>query len=91
MTLAFPNPSRSLDKARNAVRFTGYDGMFEIPFFVDIGALVKSATELRMSETLEATCLSAFDALRTSIYAAAAKAYLDGRRASYVLTAADIR
>lgn len=91
MTLAFPNPSRSLDKARNAVRFTGYDGMFEISFLVDIGALVKSASDLRMPETLEATCLAAFDALRSSIYAAATKAYRDGRRAPYILTAADIR
>jgi len=91
MTLAFPNPSRSFDRTRNAVRFTGYDGMFEVPFFVEIGALVKSATELRMSDTLEARSLSAFDALRASIHAAASKAYSGGRRANYILTAADLR
>lgn len=91
MTLAFPNPSRSLDKARNAVRFTGYDGMFEVAFLVDIGALVNSATESFMSEPSETACLSAFDARRTSIYAAAAKAYSNGHRAPYILTAADIR
>ena len=28
MTLNFPNPSRSFDEKRNAVRFSGYDGMF---------------------------------------------------------------
>ena len=53
MTLAFPNPSRSFDRTRNAVRFTGYDGMFEVPFFIEIGALVKSTSEQRMSDTLE--------------------------------------
>ena len=42
MTLAFPNPSRSFDDARNAVRFIGHDGMFEVRFFVEAGALAKS-------------------------------------------------
>ena len=32
MTLGFPNPSRSFDEVRNAVRFIGHDGMFEVPF-----------------------------------------------------------
>jgi hypothetical protein len=91
VTLAFPNPSRSFDRTRNAVRFTGYDGMFEVPFFVEIGALVTSATELRMSDTLETTSLSAFDASRASIHAAAFKVYSGGRRTNYTLTAADLR
>lgn len=91
MTLAFPNPSRSFDGTRNVVRFTGYDGMFEVPFSVEIDALVKSTTELRISETLETKCLSAFDAFRTSIYRAASRAYSNGRRTSYILTAADFR
>ena len=38
MTLAFPNPSRSFDEVRNAVRFIGHDGMFEVPFFIDADA-----------------------------------------------------
>lgn len=91
MTLAFPNPSRSLDKLRNAVRFTGYDGMFEVPFLVDVRALVKSPVELRMSDSLETACLDTFDSMRNVIYAAAAKAYQNGRSAPYILTAADIR
>ncbi|GLK71867.1 DUF1488 domain-containing protein [Ancylobacter dichloromethanicus] len=91
MTLAFPNPSRSFDSARNAIRFTGYDGMFEVPFLIEIAALGNSASELRMSDALEAKCLTAFDTLRSSIYAAASKAYADGRRAPYILTSADIR
>jgi hypothetical protein len=42
LTLAFPNPSRSFDEVRNAVRFIGHDGMFQIRFFVEAGALTKS-------------------------------------------------
>ncbi|MDQ0347802.1 DUF1488 domain-containing protein [Ancylobacter vacuolatus] len=91
MTLIFPNPSRSFDRARSAVRFTGYDGMFEVQFLVEIAALGKSAAELRPSDGLETTCLSAFDTLRSSIYAAASKAYSGGRRGPLTLTAADIR
>ncbi|WP_428029565.1 DUF1488 domain-containing protein [Ancylobacter sp.] len=91
MTLIFPNPSRSFDKARSAVRFSGYDGMFEVPFLIEIAALGKSASELRMPEALEATCLTAFDTLRGTIYAAASKAYAEGRRAPRVLTSADLR
>ena len=46
MTLAFPNPSRSFDEARNAVLFFGHDGVFEIRFFVEAGALAISGTAL---------------------------------------------
>jgi len=74
MTLAFPNPSRSFDEVRNAVRFMGHDGAFHIRFFIEAGAL-------------EANCLSAFDALRTSIYDVAREAYSHSRRDSYTLTA----
>ena len=53
MTLAFPNPSRSFDEVRNAVRFIGHDGMFEVRFFVEAGALAKSDTELRRTGASE--------------------------------------
>ncbi|MBB2672903.1 UNVERIFIED_ORG: hypothetical protein GGE44_002465 [Rhizobium esperanzae] len=39
MTLTFPNKSRSFDESRNAVRFSGYDGMFEVRFLVEANAL----------------------------------------------------
>src|SRR5690606_2600248 len=68
MTLAFPNPSRSFDEVRNAVLFMGHDGMFQIRFFIEAGALTRSDAAKRQAGTLEAKCLSAFDALRTSIY-----------------------
>ena len=87
MSLAFPNPSRSFDEVRNAVRFIGHDGMFEVPFYVEAGALSG-----RTSSTLsEAECLSAFDRARGSIHDVAREAYSHGRRTSYTLTSADFR
>ncbi|MCA1492154.1 DUF1488 domain-containing protein [Ensifer sp. NBAIM29] len=64
MTLSFPNPSRSFDEKRNAVRFLGHDGMFEVRFFVEAGALAIAGAELGRSEASESKLLSAFDALR---------------------------
>lgn len=86
MTLLLPNPSRSVDEKRNAVRYIG--SMFEVRFFVEAEALVMADAELGRSEISESKLLSAFDALRLSIYKAARKAYSSGRD-SYTLTAAD--
>lgn len=90
MTLAFPNPSRSFDEARNAVRFVGHDGMSTVPFFVEAAALIRSAVSNRETAALEAICLSAFDASRTSIHKAARAAYAKNHSSSYTLTSADI-
>lgn len=87
MTLAFPNSSRSFDEARNAVRFSGYDGTFEVPFFVEAGALTKSGKK----EMSEAECLTAFDAARGSIHDVARKAYSHGHQTSYILTSTDFQ
>jgi hypothetical protein len=81
MSLSFPNRSRSFDEARKAVRFLGYDGMFEVAFLVQAEALVPP------SRVTAADCLAAFDAARGSIYKAALRAYVRGR--STTLTAAD--
>jgi hypothetical protein len=89
MTLDFPNRSRSFDEARNAVRFIGYDGMFEVPFFVEAAALAKQGGNRPRAS--EAECLAAFDAARGSIYDVAREAYSNGRRTSYTLTATDFR
>lgn len=89
MTLAFPNPSRSFDKRRNAVSFTGYDGMFEVSFFVETDALAQASTTA--DEGSEAAYLRAFDAARGAILDVAHRAYSHGRRAAYVLTASDFR
>ena len=91
MTLAFPNPSRSFDEARNAVLFFGHDGVFEIRFFVEAGALAKWGMALPVSGMSDANCLSIFDAVRTSILEVAREAYANARRSYHTLTAADFR
>ena len=35
MALTFPNHSRSYDRGKQSIRFTGYDGVFEISVFVE--------------------------------------------------------
>ena len=85
MTLSFPNPSRSFDEAHNVVRFSGYDGVFQVPFVVEAAALITSGGKALQ----ETECLTAFDATRDQILDVARKAYSDQRRSSYTLTAAD--
>ena len=87
MTLEFPNWSRSFDEVRNAVRFIGHDGMFEVPFFVEAEALARSSR----AQPTEADCLAAFDAARATVYDVAREAFSHGRRTAYTLTAADFR
>ena len=91
MTLDFPNPSRSFDEARNAVRFIGHDGMFEVPFFIEADALASTTTKGSGLEAAEAACLASFDAARRSIHDVARKLYSRGRQTSYTITTADIR
>ena len=85
MALTFPNQSRSYDETGKRVRFSGYDGMFEVPFFVENEAL-----EIRMKHPsrTEAGYLAAFDDARTEIIAAAMAIYNRGGRTPFVLTAA---
>ena len=61
MALTFPNRSRSYDEAGQHIRFLGYDGMFEIPFLIEIEALANPNPE---AATAEAGYLAAFDAAR---------------------------
>ena len=91
MTLDFPNRSRSFDEARNAVRFIGYDGMFEVPFFVEAAALATQSGNRDGPLASEAEYLAAFDSARGSIHDVAREAYSNSRRSSYKLTAADFR
>ena len=86
MTLSFPNESRSYDARGNVIRFWGYDSALVIPFFVEVGALHKLYAQTRNGE---AGYLEAFDAMRDRIYEAARSVYSRGRRASYLLAAAD--
>lgn len=83
--LSFPNRSRSFNEDGKAVRFLANDGMFEIPFFVDAGALLKSAAP----HSTEAECLLAFDAARGFIEDIAPNVYSSGHRSLYILTRND--
>jgi imidazolonepropionase-like amidohydrolase len=87
VTLTFPNKSRSFDESRNAVRFSGYDGMFEVRFLVEANAL-RTASQPGRSED---ECLRAFDMAREIILEAATHAYGRGGKDRYTLTAQDIR
>ncbi|MGK6315555.1 DUF1488 domain-containing protein [Neorhizobium sp. DT-125] len=85
MALMFPNRSRSFDEVRNVVRFLGYDGMFEVRFFVEAAALAKTTAGMS-----EADYLRAFDAARSNIHEAATRLYHPKRGTIYTLTAADL-
>lgn len=87
MALSFPNISRSFDDRTRRIRFLGYDGMFEVRFFVDLDAI-----SIKMKKVIvgERDFLAAFDSLRTQIYDTAKKAYQRGKRKdTYVLTMDD--
>ena len=86
MALTFPNRSRSYDAQGHRVRFVGYDGMMEVPFFVEETALSSSGTAQTGSET---GLLKAFDTARDIVLKVAAKAYARSRKKMYVLTAKD--
>jgi hypothetical protein len=79
MNLSFPNQSRSYDEANRRIRFSGYDGMFEIRFFLEIDALAKAFSGKISGE---GEYLSAFDSIRKQILATAEKAYGRGHSKS---------
>ena len=87
MALMFPNPSRSYDATRRAVRFWGHDSAMEWSFFVTEDALKSLHREMAQDE---AGMLGAFDTHRERIWAAASRAYGRGRKGSYELGVADI-
>lgn len=84
MTLTFPNPSRSFDATRDAVRFWGYDSAIECSFFVTRNALERLVPRLLPEE---AALLAAFDGNREQICRAATRVYSRGQRGSYELDA----
>lgn len=69
------------------MRFIGYDGMFEVPFFLEATVLATHSG----TPVTEAEYLAAFDSARGSIYDVAREAYSNSRRSSYKLTTADFR
>ncbi|HEY2138091.1 MAG TPA: DUF1488 domain-containing protein [Xanthobacteraceae bacterium] len=86
MALSFPNPSRSYDATRRAVRFWGHDNAMESSFFVAEDALKQIQPDMRLDE---AGLLDAFDQHRAEIHAAAAKVYGRGHKGSYDLVGTD--
>ena len=86
MALSFPNPSRSYDATRRAVRFWGHDSAMEASFFVAEDALKRIQPDMRFDE---AGLLGAFDSNRDRIYATVAKVYGRGHKGSYDLVSAD--
>jgi hypothetical protein len=84
--LNFPNRSRIFDPTRRAVRFWGHDSAMEWSFSVTEEALKRLQPKMERDEE---SLLLAFDTNRTAIYAAALKAYKQGRKGSYELGATD--
>jgi hypothetical protein len=78
----FPNQSRVFDPSRGAIRFWGHDSAMEWSFFVTEEALRHLRPETERDET---SLLFAFDAHRPAIYAAATRAFKQGRKGSYEL------
>jgi Protein of unknown function (DUF1488) len=86
MALNFPNPSRSFDATRRAVRFWGHDSAMEASFFVSEEALKRVQPDARFDE---AGLLGAFDQNRELIYQAAVRVYARGHKGSYNLVDTD--
>jgi hypothetical protein len=84
--ISFPNQSRVFDPTRGAIRFWGHDSAMEWSFFVTEEALKHLRPETERDET---SLLLAFDANRPAIYAAATRAFKQGRKGSYELGAAN--
>jgi hypothetical protein len=89
MTLEFPNPSRSYDESRRSIRFSGYDGAFEVLFSIDAEALPLQAGNPQSLD--EDDFLLAFDRFRTSIQAVACEMYSRDRKDIYRLKATDFK
>ena len=86
MSLNFPNASRSYDLRLRRVRFWAHDESLEVPFFVEVAALLFLDPQTARDE---AGVLDTFDLNRSVIQTVAARAYARNRRDSYTLTASD--
>ena len=87
MTIHFPNHSRCHDPARQCVRFSGHDSVFEILFFVEDAALSRMSPD---ASNDEAGFLSVFDENRDRILEAAGKLYSGRHSAPYMIGAANL-
>ena len=87
MPLNFPNTSRSYNETRHSVRFTGYDGINQIIFFLASDGLHSLDSRAGLNEK---SALAVFDKNVSRILAAAAKAYRGTRPNTYYLGAAAV-
>jgi hypothetical protein len=86
MALNFPNLMRRYDATRKCVRFSGYDGALEKPFFIEEAAI------WRLDSTAPkdpGSLLEIFDRHRDRICQAAIRVYAQRREGSYTLKASD--
>lgn len=88
MTLSFPNTARSYDEGKMRVRFSGYDGMFEVKFFVTADVLAKG---LVSRTAVERDYLDAFDKMRPKILDVAKRAYNVKRQPMVLLDQSNFR
>ncbi len=82
MAISFVNPWRCYDETVNCLRFSGYDGAFEVSFFLEANALAKFFPALTNGE---AELLEAFDGSLEEVHKAASRAYQRNTK-SYVCT-----
>jgi hypothetical protein len=82
MGISFPHLARSFDDKNRWVRFTGYDGMLEIKFYLATEVL---ASEKSHRNASEGEYLTSFDALRPRILKAATSAYARNRSSTIML------
>lgn len=80
MSITFSNRSRSFDPEKARVRFWGYDGIIEVSFFVDDGALRKLHP---LAGTTEEEILAVFDLVRNRIHIVAERVYARSRKRVY--------
>jgi hypothetical protein len=88
MGISFPNQSRSYDEKNRCVRFSGYDGMFEVKFYVAAEVLGCEKSNRNASES---DYLTSFDALRPRILKAATAAYGKSRSSAITLDLGQFR
>lgn len=86
MGLEFPNLMRRYDATRNCVRFSGYDGALERPFFIEEAAICRLDSTAHKDT---ASLLAAFDRHRDWICQTATRIYAQRREGSYTLKASD--
>ncbi|MDF0664204.1 MULTISPECIES: DUF1488 family protein [unclassified Rhizobium] len=87
-SMAEKTARRRADETAKRIRFLGYDGMFEIRFFMDIGVRTKGPCP---AATSERHYLTAFDGLRTRILDVAKGVYASTRQNLIVLKLSDFK